>query len=597
MADVTNVSTKRFVYVKSSSNPGWEKGSWNEGTYTKSTLEEKYINSIVFIEKTNEIYTHGQYFGLSADDAARITDLETAVAALEQAQASTYAFKKIKGVSDKPQFEATAGAETLVFGGNGTVDVAVTATGVYVTGSETTNIVAPSASATAAAVSSTGAFINTIDTLNGTSRVTSSIQLAGTGAVNVSADASGNITIDAPIATGVTAAGSINVNGTDVVIKDFDTLATKGDKTELEGLISAAQSAADAAQEAADNAQASADDAQAAADTAQETADSKVAGVTGENAIEVDNTDTTNPVVKLKIATGEGKAGNVVLTQNADGLKASVSLDAQKVSMVTNSDDSYAGSYSFYQGGETPENLIGTINIAKDMVVSDGEVITYSASDTLPTGVTEAGTYIVLTLANADSKKIYVKATDLIEYVTSGSQTGDQVVVTVDPSTHKVTAAITAGTITETELSESVNASLDLADSSIQSLTIAGHALSNSATEITTDQLKSDLGLSGDTGLEKKVSDLESDLSTLTENNDNKLNDVTKADGSFITVTDTSNDTSKSVELDVTTATIASQATEGATDGLVKASDAYSVTNGLDTRLAQLELEWAWEEI
>lgn len=72
--------------------------------------------------------------------------------------------------------------------------------------------------------------------------------------------------------------------------------------------------------------------AQTAADNAQDTADGKVANVTGGNAIEVTSSGTAAngniaKAVTLKINTGNTK-GNVVITQDSNGLKANVDLSS-----------------------------------------------------------------------------------------------------------------------------------------------------------------------------------------------------------------------------------------------------------------------------
>ena len=73
----------------------------------------------------------------------------------------------------------------------------------------------------------------------------------------------------------------------------------------------------------------------------------------------------------------------------------------------------------------------------------------------------------MLTLANATNDKVYIDVGNLIEYVTSGSNTGDMVVVNVSAD-HKVTATITDGTITKAKLATAVQTSLGKADTAIQ---------------------------------------------------------------------------------------------------------------------------------
>lgn len=114
---------------------------------------------------------------------------------------------------------------------------------------------------------------------------------------------------------------------------------------------------------------------------------------------------------------------------------------------------------------------IVTIDIPKDMVVSSGTVET--KTDAGVWGV--AGTYLVLTLANATSDKVYINVGDLIEYVTSGSQAGDMVEIKIDAD-HKVTAVINDGTITKVKLAQAVQDSLDKADTALQTADLAPYA-------------------------------------------------------------------------------------------------------------------------
>ena len=100
-------------------------------------------------------------------------------------------------------------------------------------------------------------------------------------------------------------------------------------------------------------------------------------------------------------------------------------------------------------------------------MVKSGSVQTYEAGS-LPAGVSEAGTYIVLVLNDTAETKLYINVGNLIEYVTSGSANGDMVFVNIDPQTHKVTATITDGTVTEAKLHADVKAKLAKAVSAVQ---------------------------------------------------------------------------------------------------------------------------------
>lgn len=147
------------------------------------------------------------------------------------------------------------------------------------------------------------------------------------------------------------------------------------------------------------------------------------------------------------------------------------------------SGDAYSKRYGIYQGANgsaaspVPAEKLGDIDIPKDMVVESGSVvdIVFKASDnTLHEGsesgpdVTEAikgagvtptaadaGKYIKLTIANASSDTLYIKATDLVDIYTGGT-TSDGT-ITIDSSNE----------ITFT-LSQTVQSSLALADNSVQ---------------------------------------------------------------------------------------------------------------------------------
>lgn len=172
----------------------------------------------------------------------------------------------------------------------------------------------------------------------------------------------------------------------------------------------------------------------------------------------------TAPTVGVQVSKGEGNA----LTLEADGLKVLVpDVTHPEYSVVA---DKNPGSFSaVYHLTKDGANVGAAINIPKDMVVSSGSVETYNTGN-LPTGVTVAGTYIVLTLANATSDKLYIKVDDLIEYVTGGSGENDAIQINVTSDTHKVSASVKNGSLTLAMLSSAVQASLKKADSAVQSV-------------------------------------------------------------------------------------------------------------------------------
>ena len=145
-------------------------------------------------------------------------------------------------------------------------------------------------------------------------------------------------------------------------------------------------------------------------------------------------------------------AGNL-LSLGEDGLKVIAPAAAEyTIQKAAEAESGFAATYKLMKDGV---QVGASINLIKDMVVSSGAVETKSTAGAWG----EAGTYLVLTLANATNDKVYINVGDLIEYVTSGSAAGDQIVVSVSAD-HKVTATISAGTVTATELASTVNADI-----------------------------------------------------------------------------------------------------------------------------------------
>lgn len=193
-------------------------------------------------------------------------------------------------------------------------------------------------------------------------------------------------------------------------------------------------------------------------------ANGKVGTVKATDASVVIGGTATAPTVGVQLSKDESNA----LTLEADGLKVLVpDVTHPEYSIVA---DKNPGNFSaVYHLTKNGTNVGSAINIPKDMVVQSGTVQTFEAG-ALPTGVTTAGTYIVLTLANATSDKLYIKVDDLIEYVTGGSGENDAIQINVTSDTHKVSASVKDGSLTLAMLSSAVQASLKKADSAVQSV-------------------------------------------------------------------------------------------------------------------------------
>lgn len=238
------------------------------------------------------------------------------------------------------------------------------------------------------------------------------------------------------------------------------TVAFDGNDVKVKGLGTAAYADATAF-DAAGSKDAAIKAAKDAADAAQSTADKKIASVgaaTGKG-ISIGGTDTA-PTIGIQL---DPSAGNAASLSEA-GLMVTIP-DAAEYGIVK---DENAGEYAaVYHLTKNGANVGVAINIPKDMVVKSGTVEKNPASQT-------KGTYLVLTLANATEDKVYIPVDSLIEYVTSGSAAGDMVVVAVSDD-HRVTATITDGSITEAKLSDTVQTSLNKADTALQAADVPGY--------------------------------------------------------------------------------------------------------------------------
>ena len=167
---------------------------------------------------------------------------------------------------------------------------------------------------------------------------------------------------------------------------------------------------------------------------------------------------TNDSEIKVNISTEPGNALQLRTTGNK-GLYVETSGESATYAIVkANNSGDYAAIYQLMKyTSEAPSGTkVGVdINIPKDMVVQSGTVETKGTS-----GVWRAaGTYLHLVLANATNDDIYINVSSLIEYVTSGSQNGDMVVVNIDAQ-HRVTASITDGTIGSSKLTSQLQSQI-----------------------------------------------------------------------------------------------------------------------------------------
>lgn len=183
----------------------------------------------------------------------------------------------------------------------------------------------------------------------------------------------------------------------------------------------------------------------------------------GDNSVTIAGS-ATSPSVAVKVSKAAGNA----LSLADDGLKVEIpKVKVPKYSLVKD-EKAANGDIATYHLTKDGVNEGVAINIPKDLVVSSGSVETFTAG-ALPEGVTEAGTYIKLTLANS-AKPLYINVGSLIEYVTGGSGVDDAIQINVSSDTHKVTANVKEGSLTKEMLAAGVVASLGKADSAVQTV-------------------------------------------------------------------------------------------------------------------------------
>lgn len=176
----------------------------------------------------------------------------------------------------------------------------------------------------------------------------------------------------------------------------------------------------------------------------------------------------TAPTVKVAISAAEGNS----LSVGEDGLFVSVpEVVHPEYSLATaETSEGMLKSYKLQKDGKDIAGSV-LIDIPKDLVVSSGSVVELE-NGALPDGVTEAGTYIKLILTN-NEKPLYINVGKLIEYVTGGSGENDAIQINVSSDTHKVTANVKNGSLTKEMLAAGVVASLDKADTAVQTV-VAG---------------------------------------------------------------------------------------------------------------------------
>lgn len=190
----------------------------------------------------------------------------------------------------------------------------------------------------------------------------------------------------------------------------------------------------------------------------------------------------------VKISSKTGNNLSLETTTGQEGLYVNVPTQTDYTVAITEtagqSGDAYSKRYNVTQAASS---LNVNIDIPKDMVVEEGTVvdITYDATEgKLYDGVTDvteiikgsetptaadAGKYIRLIVANASSDRLYIAAKDLVDVYTA-EQNAEKIQLAID-NNNVISADVVTGSIELTDLDSSVQTSLGLADSAVQSIT------------------------------------------------------------------------------------------------------------------------------
>lgn len=499
-----------------------------------------YNNSIVFLEDTKQIWTNGNYYGLSDEDAAKIAQLRDDLDALKY-------FGKITGDSGEMVGAAIPGATLPVKGGAG-ITTAASAQGLTIEHSNT--IVEGSIASTTTAA-----------TYGGTISIP-----------KITYDANGHITkaettnVTMPAADTLaegTANGTVKFNGTDVAVH---------------GLGSAAYENVDFLDDAIADAKKAGTDAEALAET-------KVASVSGENAISV--TTGTAPKVSLKINEGATK-GNVVFSQDINGLAANVDIPAAKVEGVVADDNIIALG--------TDKKLSATLGLVYDSEnteikltgIDGAKIASISASEFIKDGMVEnvsfdKDTHKLTITFNTDGgkKPIEVDLTSLVD-----AYDGKNLNLNTVTKAAAYSAPV-AGDSVDTAVGKLIKGIEDAKESGVTSFAGETGVLTVDTLGTGNGNVKFIMG--ADKQLKASVTGLGS--AAYTESTayatsaqgakaDSALQSLSKgADGAYVTTTVGGTDTAKTVGVAVKTQEISSASTTN--KGLLEASDAKTYIDGL----------------
>lgn len=214
-----------------------------------------------------------------------------------------------------------------------------------------------------------------------------------------------------------------------------------------------------------------------------------VTSVTGDKAVKA--TKAGNAVT---LATQTSAVEGNILEIKDDGLYVPTpeAVTVPEYSIVK--DESSSDYAAVYHLTKDSKNTGVAINIPKDKVVKSGTVERYTTGN-LPTGVTEAGTYIVLVFENV-TDPCYINVKDLVDVFTGGKDSkgsGENVYSTVQVNVDDkniITATVLDGAIHTAELADRAVTSAKIGLKAVTTENIANDAIT--ATQIASGAISTD---------------------------------------------------------------------------------------------------------
>lgn len=179
-------------------------------------------------------------------------------------------------------------------------------------------------------------------------------------------------------------------------------------------------------------------------------------------------------------------ATDVKVALNALNDRVGVNSTALKVSMVETpgtTADNFLKKYDFYQGSTSViANKIGTIDLAKDLVVEKGSVVTVTGGvDSEGEATTEAdGTYLKLVIAN-QATRVYINTKDLVEDFTVEAGATEVQLAIDTTSGRELQARLVAGGVDTTAIANNAITTGKMATGSVDSTILATGSVTSAA--------------------------------------------------------------------------------------------------------------------